>query len=116
MVVLLGWAVISGSAGFGVAHAQAPASLSYISPLVTPLDVHVNPAPPVSESAIPSPTTPMVTVPEGGPWPTKPPPSRTPIPDPVIQTEAPGVPEAAIEVIGLISDPIVNVAGLAYHG
>ena len=112
MVVLLGWAVISGSAGFGVAHAQAPASLSYISPLVTPLDVHVNPAPPVSESAIPSPTTPMVTVPEGEPLPTKPPPSRTPIPDPVIQTEAPGVPEAAIEVIGLISDPIVNVAGL----
>jgi hypothetical protein len=54
----------------------------------------------------------MVTVPEGEPLPTQPPPPRNPIPDPVIQSEAPGVSEEAIEAIGLISEPIVNVPGL----
>jgi hypothetical protein len=95
-----------------MAYAQVPASPPYISPPVTPLRVEVPPPPPAAESAIPDPRTPMVTVPEGGPLPTEPPPPRNPIPDPVIQTEAPGVSEVPIQEIGLISDPIVNVAGL----
>src|SRR4030095_3430202 len=111
-IALLSFATIFGVVGSSVTYAQVPASPSYVSPLVTPLAVQVTPSPPVLESAIPSSTTPMITVPEGEPLPTQPPPSRIPIPARVIQTEAPGVAEAAIEAIGLISDPIVNVAGL----
>src|SRR5262249_15315471 len=107
----LGWAVISAITGFGVAYAQAPASAPYISPPVTPLQVTVPPPPPAPETAAPV-LAPRKTIPEGDPLPTQPPPQRSPIPDPAIQTEAPGVSEAAIEAIGLISDPIVNVAGL----
>lgn len=110
MFVLLGWAAISGIAGFGVANAQAPASPSYVSPPVTPLEVKVTPPPSVLESVIPDPRTPMVTVPEGERSPDRSaPPPRKPIADPVMQTDKPG---DSKEAIGLISDPLVSFPGL----
>jgi len=95
-----------------MAYAQAPASPPYISPPVTPMEVNVPPPPPTLKPAFPDVSEPMVTVPEGEPLPTQPPPRRQPIPDPKIQSEAAGVSQAAIEAIGLISEPIVNTAGL----
>ena len=82
MVVLLGWVAISGIAGFGVANAQAPASPSYVSPPVTPLDVQVTPPPAALQSVIPDAGTPMVTIPEGEPLPTQPPHRETQSPIP----------------------------------
>ena len=115
MVVVLGWAAIWGLMGISVADAQAPASPPYISPPVLPLQVTVPPPPPpeVAAPAPQAPQEPIVTVPEGEPLPTEPPPPRQPLPDPVIQTdEHTDARDVSSEAIGLISDPLVNVAGL----
>ncbi len=53
---------------------------------VEPLPVKVPPPPPVFRKA-PAPAEPIVTIPEGEPLPTEPPPSRQPTRDPVIQTD-----------------------------
>lgn len=110
MIALLGCVTTWGITVFGIAYAQVPVSPPYISPLVEPLQVKLPPPPPAPAHL--APLGPIVTVPEGEPLPTEPPPPREPITDLVIQSEAPEVPEPAIEAIGLISDPIVNVAGL----
>jgi hypothetical protein len=85
VVALLTLAVTWGIAGFGVVYAQAPASAPYISPPVKPLEINVPPPPATATPAAPEASEPMVTVPEGEPLRTEPPPPRRPIPDPVIQ-------------------------------
>jgi hypothetical protein len=112
VVGLLTWVASFGLGGSSMAYAQAPTSPPYISPPVMPLEVYVPPPPPTLKPPAPEAFEPMVTVPEGERLPTQPPPPRRPIPDPKIQSEAPGISEAAIEAIGLISEPIVNTAGL----
>jgi hypothetical protein len=90
MIALLTCAATWGIAGSAVVYAQAPASPPYISPPVKPLEVNVPPPPPAAKPAAPDPRAPMVTIPEGEPLPTEPPPPRRPIPDPVIQSDQGG--------------------------
>ena len=109
MTAFLGWAVIGGTVGLGLSYAQVAPSPPYTSPPVTPLQVTVPPPRPAAKPASPDPLAPMVTIPEGEPLPTELPPPRQPVPDPVIQTDGPAVSGKAI---GLISAPLVNVAGI----
>lgn len=86
IIALLGWGATSGITGFGVVQAQAPASPPCISSPVKPVPVKVPPPPPAPRT-VPAPPGTIVTVPEGEPLPTEPPPPRRPIRDPVIQTD-----------------------------
>jgi hypothetical protein len=112
-VAWLGGAALWGMASGGVADAQAPAAPPYISPPVTPLTVRVPPPPPTAAPPVDAPEgEPLPTVSEGEPEPTEPPPPRQPTPDPVIQTDESDASDTAIEAIGLISEPLVSVAGI----
>ena len=99
---MLLWVSVQEIAGTRLAYAQQAASTPVISAPVTPLRVTVDP-----KSLEVSAPGPMVTVPEGEPLPTVPPPPRRAIPDPVIQSS--GVVRGEVESL---SDPVVNIPGI----
>lgn len=88
------------------AQPQDAAAGHYVSPAVMPKAVRVDP----NMLSTPEAAGPMVTVPEGGPLPTVPPPKRLPIDDEVTQKYLEGAAEVAPPA--LISNPIVNIQGI----
>lgn len=101
------WPMVQGIVGAVVAHAQEAGSAPFVSPPVTPLWVTVDPKWLEAASA-----PPMVTVPEGEPLPTGPPPARQPVPDPVIQSGGERWERVAPQVTESLSNLIVNIPGL----
>ena len=108
-IALLGCTATWGSANIGLTYAQAPNSPTYISPPVEPLQVTV-PALPLGASEPSGLPASMVTVPEGQRLlDESAPPRRKPIADPIMQTDKAA---ESKEAIGLLSEPLVNIAGL----
>jgi len=105
LVALLSWPLILGLQGVAPAHGQPAHAGSFVSAPVTPLRVTVDPK--SLEVGVPGP---VVTVPEGEPLPTLPPPPRKPVRDPVIQGSADVLSGEATESL---SDPDVNIAGMS---